>query len=163
MLPPCRNLVATFASAKDNAPRARNTAPRHPQGGASEPSSQTRLGELLGRPPADPGQYIEENEHRFTDCQTFLEQFNVLLKLLRYRRFMQVFADARSHMMQRTGQDWELSQAKSLLDTGSRSYRFTKSFEGAKPYPSIEYIVRHRRRQATSSASKPAGRTRPDI
>ena len=116
-------LRATFASARDSAPRG-------PRGGASEPSSQARLGELLSRPRADPGQDMDENEQRFTDCQLFLEEPNVLLRLLRYRRFVQVFADARSSVMQRTGQDWELSQARSLLDTGSRSYRFAKSFAG---------------------------------
>ena len=59
----------------------------------------------------------------------------MLPRLLRYRLFMHVFADARIPVLQRTGQEWEIQQARRLQETGSRSYRFSESFLGA---PTLE-------------------------
>ena len=54
----------------------------------------------------------------------------MLPRLWRYRLFMHVFADARIPVLQRTGQELEIQQARRLQETGSRSYRCSESFLG---------------------------------
>ena len=108
-------LRETFSAAKTQASIGR-------RGGASQPIAQTS-GDLLARPWAGPEQSEDEKEQqRFIDCQTYLEKPDVLPRLLRYRLFMHVFADARIPVLQRTGQARDIQQARRLQETGSRSY-----------------------------------------
>ena len=73
---------------------------------------------------------MRREQQRFIDCQTYLEKPDVLPRLLLYRMFMHVFADARTPVLQRAGQEWEIQQARRLQETCSRSYRFSESFLG---------------------------------
>ena len=47
--------------------------------------------------------------------------------MMRYRRFMQVFADARRPTLERWGQEWGLEQMQRASHRGSRGYRVAEA------------------------------------
>ena len=126
-------MLRTCFSTAEQRIQAQATSQR--RGGASEPAKATcaqeradaAASELLYGPP----RHEDENERRCRDCRAYLERPGALERMMRYRRFMQVFADARRPTLERWGQEWELEQMQRASHHGSRGYRVAEAHASA--------------------------------